>query len=65
MPSRATTPLDHAALRRLLREQAGMVARHQLASIGATRADVRRMLARRELVEVHRRVYVSHTGPPE
>jgi hypothetical protein len=64
MPTRATTSLDHTALRRLLREQDGVVARQQLASIGASRTDVRRMLARRELVEVHRRVYVSHTGRP-
>lgn len=64
MPTRTTSLLDHAALDRLLREQAGVVARHQLASIGATRTDVRRMLARRELVEVHRKVYISHTGQP-
>lgn len=64
MPARTTSSLDHVALRRLLREQDGVVARHQLASIGASRNDVRRMLARRELVEVHRRVYVSHTGRP-
>jgi hypothetical protein len=64
MPTRATSSLDHAALRRLLREQDGVVARGQLASVGASRNDVGRMLARRELVEVHRRVYVSHTGRP-
>jgi hypothetical protein len=64
MPNRATSSLDHAALGRLLREQDGVVARQQLTSIGASRTDVRRMLARRELVEVHRRVYVSHTGRP-
>lgn len=64
MPTRATSTLDHAALHRLLREQDGVVARHQLVSVGASRNDVRRMLARRDLVEVHRRVYVSHTGRP-
>lgn len=64
MPARATSTLDLLALRRLLHTQDGVVSRRQLASVGASRADVRRMLARRELVEVHPRVYVSHTGQP-
>ncbi|CAM3802920.1 type IV toxin-antitoxin system AbiEi family antitoxin domain-containing protein [Nocardioides zeicaulis] len=64
MPARAPSDLDPAAVRRLLREQDGVVSRAQLVDLGASRADVRRMLARRELVEVHPRVYVCHTGPP-
>ena len=52
------------ALRRLLRAQDEVVSRAQLTSVGASRADVRRMLSRRELVEVHPRVYVAHTGRP-
>ncbi|HSF37056.1 MAG TPA: hypothetical protein VLA70_13130 [Nocardioides sp.] len=62
MPVRTPSSLDMSVLRRLLRAQDGVVARGQLVSIGASRADVRRMLARRELVEVHPRVYVTHTG---
>ena len=64
MPTRTPSSLDLPALRRLLRAQDGVVARGQLVSIGASRADVRRMLSRRELVEVHPRVYVTHTGRP-
>jgi hypothetical protein len=64
MPRRTTSSLDVPALRRLLRAQEGVVARGQLVSIGASRADVRRLLARRELVEVHPQVYVTHTGRP-
>lgn len=64
MPTRATSSLDAAALRRLLRAQDGVVSRGQLVSIGASRADVRRMVARRELVAVHPGVYVCHTGRP-
>lgn len=64
MPTRTTSSLDAAVLHRLLRAQDGVVARRQLVSVGASRADVRRMLARRELVEVHPQVYVTHTGRP-
>ncbi|MCP3422412.1 hypothetical protein [Nocardioides pinisoli] len=64
MPTRTPSSLDLPALRQLLRAQDGVVARNQLVSIGASRADVRRMLARRDLVEVHPRVYVTHTGRP-
>lgn len=51
-------------VRRLLREQDGVVARRQLLAIGGIGATaVNRMLRRRELVELHRGVYVDHTGP--
>ena len=51
-------------LARLLREQDGVVSRRQLLDLGATRADVRRMLDRKELHVVHPGVYVDHSGRP-
>lgn len=49
----------------VLRDQDGVVARRQLLALPGTDATaVNRMLRRRELVEVHRGVYVDHTGPP-
>src|SRR5690242_3020954 len=53
--------LRHA--RHLLDQQAGVVARRQLVDLGATKADLRRWLRRREVVAVHPGVYVNHTGP--
>jgi hypothetical protein len=63
MPKRAESSLDERALARLLKEQAGVVSRRQLVGLGASRADVRRLLARRELQVVHPGVYVDHSGP--
>jgi len=52
-------------LARVLRDQDGVVARRQLLALPGTDATaVNRMVRRRELVEVHRGVYVDHTGPP-
>lgn len=49
---------------RLLRDQGGVVARRQLLDLdGVDRVEVTRMLRRRDLTEVHRGVYVEHTGP--
>jgi hypothetical protein len=64
MPRRATSSLDREALARVLREQDGVVSRAQLGEVGASRADVRRLLARRELHVVHPGVYVDHSGRP-
>ena len=64
MPRRAASSLDAAALARLLKEQDGVVSRRQLLGLGASRADVRRLLARGELVPIHPRVYVNHSGRP-
>jgi hypothetical protein len=64
MPKRADSSLDRDGLLQLLREQDGVVSRGQLADLGASRADVRRLLARRELVVVHRGVYVDHGAAP-
>ena len=52
-------------LARVLRDQDGVVARRQLLVLpGVDGTFVNRMLRRRELVEVHRGVYVDHTGTP-
>lgn len=49
--------------RDLLDAQDGVISRRQLLCRGATDQDIRRWLRRRELVRVHRGVYVNHTGP--
>lgn len=49
---------------RLLRDQGGVVARRQLLELeDVDRVGVARMLRRRDLIEVHRGVYVDQTGP--
>lgn len=55
--------MDEPSLADLLRDQDGVVARRQLRSLGAGPHDVRRLLRRRELTQVHPGVYVDHTGP--
>jgi hypothetical protein len=55
--------MDLTGARDLLDLQSGIVKRGQLLELGATKADVRRWLRRRELVPVHAGVYVNHTGP--
>ncbi|MFJ9388381.1 hypothetical protein ACIRON_06165 [Nocardioides sp. NPDC101246] len=56
---------EHAA--RLMeaqrRQQDGVLSHAQLAAGGVTRADLIRMQRRKEVVRVHPRVYVDHTGP--
>lgn len=64
MPARTPSDLDVAALALLLRKQDGVVTQGQLFELGASRTDVRRLLARGELVPVHPRVYVNHSGRP-
>lgn len=49
--------------RSLLADQAGVVARRQLLAVGLVDHDIARLGRRRELVAVHRGVYVDHTGP--
>lgn len=56
--------VDAAGVRRLLFEQAGVIARRQLVQLGFTEIDLRRQLRRRELVPLHPGVYVNHTGRP-
>ena len=62
---------DDATLARILREsleldrkkQAGVVTRGQLLAGRWGEVEIRRAVRRRELVRVHPRVYVDHTGP--
>ncbi len=49
--------------RELLDLQSGVVSRRQHLQHGATDADIRRWVRRRELARVHTGVYVNHTGP--
>jgi hypothetical protein len=48
----------------LLAEQDGVVSRSKAMTAGVREAEVRRLLSRRELVSIHRGVYVNHTGEP-
>lgn len=55
--------MDSEALDHLLRwVQDGVVSRRQLIEFGATDADIKRMLRRKDLVRVHRGVFINHTG---
>ncbi len=55
--------MDLVDLRHLTDAQSGIVSRRQVLEEGGTRADLRRWLRGREIVEVHKGVYVNHTGP--
>jgi hypothetical protein len=56
--------VDESELRRLLREQDDVVSWRQLRdAVGVRNHDLERLLRRRDLVRVHPRVYVGHTGP--
>jgi hypothetical protein len=55
--------LDRELLAGLLVRQQGVVSRKQLVQLGALPHEIARMVRRRELVPVHRGVYVNHTGP--
>lgn len=48
----------------LLDRQAQVVNRRPLLDAGLTDSDVARLVRRRELVRVHRGVFVAHTGEP-
>lgn len=56
-------PVELLDLRPVLDPQSGIVAGRQIYERGGTRGDLRRWLRSRELVEVHKGVYVNHTGP--
>ena len=55
--------VDLIALRPVLDQQSGVVSRRQVLEHGGDRSDLRRWLRARELVPVHKGVYVNHTGP--
>lgn len=54
--------MDEPGMRRLLRRQAGLATRRQLAEVAVTKPDLDRLLRRKELVRVHPGVFVDHTG---
>ncbi|MCV7223560.1 type IV toxin-antitoxin system AbiEi family antitoxin domain-containing protein [Mycolicibacterium elephantis] len=47
---------------RLMSAQDGIISRRQVLDAGGTDSDIARMLRRRDLTDVHRGVYVSHSG---
>src|SRR5690348_7103923 len=55
--------MELSRVRDLLDHQDGVVSRRQLLERGATDADIRRWVRRRELTRVHVGVFVNHTGP--
>ena len=55
--------MDLLELRPVTDAQSGIVSGRQVIEHGGTRSDLRRWLRSKELVEVHRGVYVNHTGP--
>jgi hypothetical protein len=55
--------VDRLAIDQLLRSQDGTISRSQALELGATPADLRRLVRRRELARVHHGVFVDHTGP--
>ncbi|MCL2542655.1 MAG: type IV toxin-antitoxin system AbiEi family antitoxin domain-containing protein [Nocardioidaceae bacterium] len=58
-----TFGIGHPDLQHLLRRlQDGVVSRRQLLAMGATPNDLRRMLRRRELFQIHPGVYADHNG---
>lgn len=48
----------------LLGRQSGVLARRQAIAHGLTANDIRRLLRRKEWVQLHPRVYLNHTGEP-
>ena len=55
--------MDTRAVRRLLQQQDGLISRTQAQRLGATPADLRRLVRRRLWARVHAGVFVNHTGP--
>jgi hypothetical protein len=55
--------MDVVGLGKQMRLQDGVVSRQQALDHGATDADIRRLVRRREWARVHPGVFVDHTGP--
>ena len=51
-----------ARIEAYLRGQNGVISRRQVMSLGLAPHDIRRLLRRRDLVQIQRGVYVGHTG---
>lgn len=56
--------MDQHAVDDLLGDQWGVIARRQIEQLGGVKADVDRMIRRRELVRLLPGVYLDHTGTP-
>ena len=54
--------MDQHAIEQLRAEQHGVISRRQLEHLGAAKADIDRMIRRRELVRLLPGVYLDHTG---
>jgi hypothetical protein len=63
-PRRPREPIDTDGLNAVLTAQDGVIGYRQLRQLHVTPPDIERMLRRRELVRVHRCVYINHTGEP-
>jgi hypothetical protein len=61
--ARAAAELAAVQLGIGMRQHCGVVTRAELMGAGLTRPDIDRLVRRKELRQVHRRVYVDHTGP--
>jgi hypothetical protein len=51
-------------LARTLADQSGVISRRQAADLGLQPHDLRRLVRRRDLTQIHPGVYVDHTGDP-
>lgn len=62
---RAREAAEFAAVRlsSTMRQRDGVVTRAELITAGLTRPDIDRLIRRKGLRQVHKRVYVDHTGP--
>lgn len=56
--------MDQHAIEGLRADQQGAISRRQLENLGAVKADVDRMIRRREVVRLLPGVYLDHTGEP-
>lgn len=60
---RATADFAATALGVAMRQHEGVVTRDDLTMAGLSRSDIDRLVRRKGLRQVHKRVYVDHTGP--
>jgi len=61
--ARAAAEFAAARLGAVMAQRDGVVSRAELTAAGLNRSDIDRLLRRKSLRQVHRRVYVDHTGP--
>lgn len=61
-PQRQAPPYEPTAVLALVRRQSGVVSRRQLASLGVTPADLRRLVRRKALFRLSPGVFIDHNG---